>query len=154
MPGIVTVTALYDNDKNFYPNGKTFAIPTDSLVMPNTVPLPITHVIPGATTPINYYPLLEVKTKEVGSLFLNITLVQYAALVRAADQNNQSKTIISTVSGASLTDPYFINAIHTISTEGQDYQIGADFTQNTITQTITWVNGNSFSITQVLTASI
>jgi len=57
--------------------------------------------------------------------------------------------IISTVNSSSLTDSFLLT--HTISeivTSNQSYLVGADFTQTG--SAITWINGNTFYVDQVL----
>jgi len=109
MASIITVTALYDDNMNFFPGGKIFAIASDSLIMPSKN-LPIAVHIPGTTDNVNLYPLLCVKTIEQGELCLNMTLDEYNALIRAASLSpNAEVTLTYDISadkpaGDTLTD--------------------------------------------------
>lgn len=136
--GIVTVVALYDTNNNFYPDGKTFAISTNSAVM-GTKRLPVAVSIPGATDPVETADLLIVKTDEFGDLYLNLTIEEYAELLRSAGGGDNP--------GANLTATY-------IGYGGSDNKLtgDADFTRTNSRIFIGWngvnyyqLQGNSFA---------
>ncbi len=90
--GIVTVVALYDANNNFYPDGKTFAISTNSAVM-GAKNLPITVSIPGAIGAVETADLLIVKTDEFGDLYLNMTIDEYTELLRLAGDSSGTPSL-------------------------------------------------------------
>jgi hypothetical protein len=81
--GIITVQALYDGNNNFYPNGKTLAISTNSTVL-GAKNMPIAVAIAGSTDPVATADLLSVKTEEFGTILLNLTESEYIEIVREA----------------------------------------------------------------------
>lgn len=81
--GIITVQALYDGNGNFYPDGKTFAISTNSTSQ-GVKNMPISVAIPGSSDPVASADLLSVKTEEQGTLLLNLTEEEYIELIRDA----------------------------------------------------------------------
>lgn len=85
----ITVIALYDGSKTFYPDGKTFSINTAAKVI-GVFDLPIVPPIPGSTDPLITAPLLLVKTVEYGELSLNMSLDDYIAAVAAASGGGAS----------------------------------------------------------------
>lgn len=120
MPNVkVTVQATYDSSLVFYPNGQTFSIDANSVVV-GTRDLSTTPPIKGVSGQVPITSFLNVLTQPWGNLYLNMTIDQYNAAVAAATASAGApgQQITYTVgtdvaAGTSITTTWLYNKVIT-----------------------------------------
>ena len=80
----ITVVATFDEQRTYYPGGKTFSIDSTSQIVPGYTYIITPPNVPAAMGPDSAIPFLQIKTIPWGSLFLNMTSAAYNALIAAA----------------------------------------------------------------------
>ena len=122
----VTVPILYDNARNFFPNGKWLTIDTQSEYL-GTIKLPSAAFIPSVPGYVPEATLLRIKTKEFDEIYVNLTLAAYNALIQEAEVSPSADyTYTTTISGTPnyVTDtPLFNIAPLTYTVNGVGYDV-------------------------------
>lgn len=125
----ITVPISYDDSLKFYPSGNLKSISTTSQVM-GTRSLPNDFVIPGATNNATFIDYLRVKTKEIGDIYLNMSLAAYNSLIQVAEVDANAPYVFAqnVTSASSITDAAFYNIVLVQVTKATQVQTLSTFT--------------------------